>query len=94
MEIRNSDKWSRAEFTRDFGRDQIDGLNDEVTVGQLASIRYELDSRASLRARRSDTRGRSSYRLTPDLKDCAHQLRLGGADAAHDLDNVHYIGSK
>ena len=24
--------------------------------------------------------------LTPDLKDWAHQLRLGGADAAHDLD--------
>lgn len=24
--------------------------------------------------------------LTPDLKDWAHQVRLGGADAAHDAD--------
>ena len=24
--------------------------------------------------------------LTPDLKEWAHQVRLGGADAAHDLD--------
>ncbi len=24
--------------------------------------------------------------LTPDLKEWAHELRLGGADAAHDLD--------
>jgi hypothetical protein len=47
MEIRNSDKWSRAEFTRDFGCNQIDGLTDEVTFGQLASICYELDSRGS-----------------------------------------------
>ena len=28
----------------------------------------------------------SGGRLTPDLRDWAHQLRLGGADAAHDLD--------
>jgi len=28
----------------------------------------------------------AARKLTPDLKDWAHQLRLGGADAAHDID--------
>jgi hypothetical protein len=28
----------------------------------------------------------ADYKLTPELRDWAHQLRLGGADAAHDLD--------
>jgi len=38
-----------------------------------------------------DIRGRidalaADNKLTPDLKDWAHQVRLGGNDAAHDLD--------
>ena len=36
----------------------------------------------------------TKYVLTPDLKDWAHQVRLGGADAAHDSDPFTSIEAK
>jgi phage terminase large subunit len=45
-------------------RDQIDGLNDEATIGQLANIQYEIDSHGRLRIESKEEarkRGASSF---------------------------------
>ncbi|MFZ0678106.1 hypothetical protein [Candidatus Binatus sp.] len=48
-----------------FERDQVDGLMDEETIGQLAGIRWELDSQGRIRIE-SKERARERGALSPD----------------------------
>jgi hypothetical protein len=48
-----------------FERDQVDGLTDEETIGQLAGIRWELDSQGRIKIE-SKERARERGVLSPD----------------------------
>jgi hypothetical protein len=58
-----------------FERDEIDGLSDEMTIGQLADIRYEIDSRGRMRIE-SKQKARSRRRSSPDRAE-ALMLAIG-----------------
>jgi hypothetical protein len=58
-----------------FERDEIDGLSDEMTIGQLADIRYEIDSRGRMRIE-SKQKVRSRRRASPDRAE-ALMLAIG-----------------
>ena len=58
-----------------FERDEIDGLSDEMTIGQLADIRYEIDSRGRMRIE-SKQKARSRRRASPDRAE-ALMLAIG-----------------
>jgi hypothetical protein len=51
-----------------FERDQVEGLTDEVTFGQLAGIRYELDSHGKIRIE-SKEKARQRGIASPDRAD-------------------------
>lgn len=48
-----------------FERDQVDGLTDEETIGQLAGIRWELDSQGRIKIE-SKERARGRGEISPD----------------------------
>jgi hypothetical protein len=48
-----------------FERDEIEGLSDELTIGQLADLRYEIDSRGRMRIE-AKRKARSRRRASPD----------------------------
>jgi phage terminase large subunit len=58
-----------------FERDQIDGLTDETTIGQLASIRYEIDPQGRLKVE-SKEQARARGVPSPDRAE-ALMLALG-----------------
>ena len=58
-----------------FERDQIDGLTDEPTIGQLAGIRYEIDLHGRLKIESKES-ARSRGVPSPDRAD-ALMLALG-----------------
>jgi hypothetical protein len=58
-----------------FERNQIDGLSDEMTIGQLADIRYEIDSRGRMRIE-SKQKARSRRCASPDRAE-ALMLAIG-----------------
>jgi hypothetical protein len=58
-----------------FERDEIDGLSDETTIGQLADLRYEIDSRGRMRIE-SKQKARSRRRASPDRAE-ALMLAIG-----------------
>jgi hypothetical protein len=58
-----------------FERDQIDGLTDDLTIGQLASVWYEIDSHGRLKIESKES-ARSRGVPSPDRAD-ALMLALG-----------------
>jgi hypothetical protein len=58
-----------------FERDEIDGLSDEMTIGQISDIRYEIDSRGRMRIE-SKQKARSRRRASPDRAE-ALMLAIG-----------------
>jgi hypothetical protein len=58
-----------------FERTGLDGLSDEMTIGQLADIRYEIDSRGRMRIE-SKQKARSRRRASPDRAE-ALMLAIG-----------------
>jgi hypothetical protein len=56
-------------------RDEVDGLSDETTIGQLADLRYEIDSRGRMRIE-SKQKARSRRRVSPDRAE-ALMLAIG-----------------
>lgn len=58
-----------------FERDEIDRLSDEMTIGQLADIRYEIDSHGRMRIE-SKQKARSRRHASPDRAE-ALMLAIG-----------------
>ena len=61
-----------------FERDQVEGLIDEETIGQLSGVLYELDSQGSMRIEAKD-KARARGVPSPDRAD-ALMLAIAAAD--------------
>ncbi len=67
-------------------RDQVDGLTDEITIGQLASVWYEIDSRGRLMIESKES-ARARGVPSPDRAD-ALMLALGKPQAPWKLELI------